>query len=259
MISVLAAYDSQVRTALATRPPQRVTVDWDGPLMRVTGLHQGFVSYRDLGGLAGASLDALIARTCAFFAERGESFEWKTHSHDEPADLRHRLRAAGFIAGELETVLIAEAAALVGRIEAPAGVVISQVTDAADFARIGAMESTVWNEDWSWLADDLAARQAADPDNIAVFIAEVGGDVVSAAWLVCNPGTEFTSLWGGSTLAGWRGKGIYRALVARRAQLAVDRGYRYLQVDASDDSRPILQRLGFQALTTTTPFIWTPA
>jgi hypothetical protein len=29
-------------------------------------------------------------------------------------------------------------------------------------------------------------------------------------------------------------------------------------VDASSDSAPILRRLGFQAITTTTPYVWTP-
>jgi glycosyltransferase A (GT-A) superfamily protein (DUF2064 family) len=32
---------------------------------------------------------------------------------------------------------------------------------------------------------------------------------------------------------------IYRATVAHRAGLAAERGYRLLEVDASDDSRPI--------------------
>jgi GNAT superfamily N-acetyltransferase len=82
--------------------------------------------------------------------------------------------------------------------------------------------------------------------------------VVSAAWLTYEAGTEFAGLWGGSTLPGWRGRGIYRALVARRAQLAVARGVTYLQVDASADSSPILRRLGLQAVTTTTPYVWAP-
>ena len=60
------------------------------------------------------------------------------------------------------------------------------------------------------------------------------------------------------TLPAWRGRGIYRAIVAYRANLAAARGLRYLQVDASDESRPILERLGFVAVTTTTPFIWSP-
>jgi GNAT superfamily N-acetyltransferase len=68
-------------------------------------------------------------------------------------------------------------------------------------------------------------------------------------------GTEFASLWGGGTVRAFRGRGIYRALVAHRARLAAERGFRYLQVDASAESRPILERLGFVQLTTTTPCV----
>jgi GNAT superfamily N-acetyltransferase len=76
--------------------------------------------------------------------------------------------------------------------------------------------------------------------------------------VVFRAGTEFAALWGGSTLARWRGRGIYRALVADRARRAATRGIRYLQVDASADSEPILRRLGFHAVTTTTPYVWSP-
>jgi GNAT superfamily N-acetyltransferase len=124
--------------------------------------------------------------------------------------------------------------------------------------RIAAMESTVWGEDWSWLARDLIGRISAAPAEIAVMVAEADGQVVSAAWLVFRAGTEFAALWGGSTLPAWRGQGIYRALVAARARLATVRGVKFLQVDASDDSAPILRRLGFQAVTTTTPYVWSP-
>jgi GNAT superfamily N-acetyltransferase len=62
------------------------------------------------------------------------------------------------------------------------------------------------------------------------------------------------TLWGGGTLPGWRGRGVFRALVAHRAALASARGFRYLQVDASPASRPIFRRLGFVELATTTPF-----
>jgi hypothetical protein len=43
--------------------------------------------------------------------------------------------------------------------------------------------------------------------------------------------------------------------VARRAQIALERGYSILQVDASDDSRPILERLGLQVVGGTTPYV----
>jgi hypothetical protein len=48
---------------------------------------------------------------------------------------------------------------------------------------------------------------------------------------------------------------VFRSLVAYRAALASARGVRYLQVDASPESRPILERLGFTELATTTPFL----
>ena len=51
---------------------------------------------------------------------------------------------------------------------------------------------------------------------------------------------------------------IFRALVAHRARLAADHGYRYLQVDALPTSRPIPARLGFEPVARTTPYVWTP-
>jgi low temperature requirement protein LtrA len=62
-------------------------------------------------------------------------------------------------------------------------------------------------------------------------------------------------LYGGATLPEYRGRGLYRATVAKRAALARERGYRYLQVDALPTSRPILERTGFVQLTTTTPYL----
>jgi hypothetical protein len=80
---LLSAYDAQLRANVPERLPSNVTVDRDGPLLRFFGLgNRGFVGYRDLEGLEGARLDELIARQMRLFAERGEPFEWKLHSHD---------------------------------------------------------------------------------------------------------------------------------------------------------------------------------
>lgn len=258
IIELRRAYDDQVRTALAFRQPDGWACVQDGPLLRCSTPRRGFVNYRDLGGLRGPELDALITRTVEFFAGRGESFEWKTHGHDEPADLPDRLHSLGFVPEERETVVIARTEDIAAEPSLPDGVTLRVVDADHDLRRIAVMESAVWAEDRSWLADDLIARVTATPDDIVVLVAEAGTRVVSAGWLVHNPGTDFAGLWGGSTLAPWRRRGIYRALVARRAQLAAERGVGYLQVDASENSRPILQRLGFTAVTTTTPYIWTP-
>jgi GNAT superfamily N-acetyltransferase len=256
---LLAAYDKQLRgIAHGGRPG--LIVERDGPLTRVAGQYRGFVSGpRDLG-VDGAELDALIARQRDYFAARGETLEWKTRGHDLPAELPERLRAAGFVPEDTETIVIGVASQMAAEPVLPPGVSLREVRDEADMRAIAAMESAVWNLDWGWLADDLISRIAAAPDDIAVFAAfdDATGQVVSAAWLVFVPSTDFACMWGGSTLAEWRGKGIYRALIAVRARLAVARGVSYLEVDASDNSAPILRRLGFRAVTTTTPYVWTP-
>jgi GNAT superfamily N-acetyltransferase len=256
---LLSAYDSQLRAIDDLDLPESAVVDWDGPIRRTSGMYGGgFLDYKDLGGLEGAELDAFIARQIAYYAARGEKFEWKTRGHDLPVDLPDRLVAHGFEPEERETVEIGLAAPLAdAHPSLPAGMRIRETTDPADFARIVGMSEAVWGGDRSWLADMLATESAGNRMNI--FVAEADGQVVSSAWIRFVPGTEFAGLWGGSTLAEYRGRGLYRGLVAVRAALAVARGYRYLQVDASDDSRLILERLGFVPVTTTTPYIWTPA
>lgn len=258
VILLLAAYDAQLRAHVHDRLPDSVRVERDGPLVRTTGFgNRGFVTYRDLGGLDGEDLDALIARQIRYFEERGERFEWKLHGHDRPADLPDRLRAAGFVPEELETIVIGLVDDIAADPSLPDGVVIREVRERGDFRRIQQLEESVWHEDHSWI-DDLAEEREADPEGLRVFVAEASDLTVCAGWVRFPSETEFATFWGGATLPAWRGRGMYRALVAHRANLAAKRGRRYIEVDASDDSRPILERLGFVAVTTTTPYVWSP-
>lgn len=254
------AYDNQLRARAPDPAPAGVTVERDGPLVRILGLDSGgFLTYRDLGGLTGDALDELINRQREYFAARGEHVEWKLHGHDEPADLPDRLRAAGFQPEEEETVLVGPVAPLAAALPVvPDGVRLREVTARADLDRIAEMEAKVWQAQRGWLADGLEREIAADPHALTVVVAEAAGEVVSAGWIRYVEGTGFATLWGGSTLPEWRRRGIYRALVTYRARLADARGFTMLQVDASSDSRPILERLGFVPITTTTPYIYTP-
>ena len=88
----------------------------------------------------------------------------------------------------------------------------------------------------------LESEREVDPDALTIVVAEAGETVVCAAWIRFERDTEFATLWGGATLPEWRRRGIYRATVSHRANLAAGRGLRYLETDASEDSRPILER-----------------
>lgn len=126
---LLNAYDAQLREEAEMM--SATSFDRDGPLWRAKFGARGFVSYRDLGGLTGAGLDALIERTILHYAaaDRVVSFEWKTRGHDAPPDLPERLVTHGFRAEEQETVMLGEAALLAVDVPLPPGVRLRRIDD----------------------------------------------------------------------------------------------------------------------------------
>lgn len=154
--------------------------------------------------------------------------------------------------------MIAEVAGLTLDAEAPEGIRFLPVTDRAAVDLVADVHEKAFGTDSTRLRHQLLARLEDDPDTVVAVVALAGDVPVSAARMELVPGTRFAGLWGGGTVEGWRGRGIYRALVAHRARAAVERGYRYLQVDAMPTSRPILERLGFEPLTITQPHVYRP-
>lgn len=97
------------------------------------------------------------------------------------------------------------------------------------------------------------------PDLLSVFVGWAGAQPVCSSWLRIEEGTPFASLWGGSVHPDFRGKGLYRAMVEARVQEARRRNIAYLYVEAGEMSRPILERLGFQALSKAAKCIYSPS
>ena len=124
-----------------------------------------------------------------------------------------------------------------------------------EFGALVRVHDEVFREDHAALGRELLARLARRPPPVAAVVAVAGDIPICAGRVEFHAGTEFASIWGGGTVRAWRGRGTFRSLVAYRAAQASARGFRYLQVDASPESRPILKRLGFVELATTTPFL----
>jgi ribosomal protein S18 acetylase RimI-like enzyme len=188
-----------------------------------------------------------------------ETFEWKSRGHDLPADLGDRLVAHGFVAEPIETVMIGEASSLAVDVPLPPDVVVRRVGEGGDLrddvSRMLAAQESVFG-DGRGPSVDSALTELASGDSES-WVAEVDGQVVCGGRLTVVPGTDFAGIWGGSTLPEFRGRGIYRALVAARARAALARGVRYIHSDCTAMSRPILERSGLRAVTTTTPYVWT--
>ncbi|MEV8341540.1 GNAT family N-acetyltransferase [Streptomyces niveus] len=263
---VRALFDRQMRREAPADGPG-VVVERVGAVVRQTATAGGPGAVAAAAGgwngvlwsdLDAQSADAAIADQKRHFTSLGLEFEWKVYSHDRPHDLARRLVAAGFTPEPPETLMIAEAAALSDELTLPEGVRLIAVTDAAGVELMAEVHEQAFGTDRSRTRERLLAQLAAAPGDVAAAVALAGDLPVSAARMELPPGTDFAGLWGGGTIPAWRGRGLYRALVAFRTRLAAERGYRYMQVDASSQSRPILRRLGFEELSTTTPYVFTP-
>ncbi|MEU3854756.1 GNAT family N-acetyltransferase [Streptomyces sp. NPDC029554] len=255
--ALLALFDRDLREGARPDGPGDARVERAGAVVRQTAAAPGYscVLWSDLDE---DTADAVIAEQIAHYTRLGLKFEWKLYGHDRPADLGQRLRAAGFAPGPQETLMIGRISELTLDAGPPRGVRFVPVTDARGVELVAAVHEKAFGEDSSWLRGELLARLAAGPDTVVAVVALAGDEPVSAGRMELVPGTRFAGLWGGGTVEAWRGRGIYRALVAHRARTAAARGHDHLRVDASDRSRPILERLGFTPLTSTTPYVYTP-
>lgn len=254
---LLAVYDERLRGEAEV-----ASAGWSAPLgplwLARYGRH-GMVTYRSLAGLGGEELDALVADVVARWAVDAEvtDWEWKTRGHDEPTDLPARLRAAGLVPEELETVMVGEAAQLAVDVALPDGVTVRRADVGPEretwVARAAALQREVFGRGPS--DTEVLARLDRHAGHAGMWVAVQGEQVVGTGRLEVVPGTGCAGLWGGCTHPGSRGLGVYRALVAARAAWCLSRGITFLHSDCSPMSRPILERAGLVAVTTSTPWV----
>lgn len=255
---LLALFDHQVRFAAEEAPYARHALPPDAPRIvrcvpRDPAARWGWVIWSRLDD---ATADEAIRQQVAYFTERGQNFEWKRFHHDAPADLDARLLRHGFVAEESETVLVYDLSRRLepAQAKACATIELRKLTDPADLAQVIAVEDKVWGTPHDWIGTELAAELTLPGEPTVIYLAYADGVPAAAAWMRFYQDTDFAALFGGSTLPEYRQRGLYTALLAVRAEEALRRGYRYLTVDASEMSRPILEKHGFIPITKATAY-----
>jgi GNAT superfamily N-acetyltransferase len=249
--SLLRIFDQQMRRDPAGG--MGTEVEREDRVTRVVSTGEGWnaVVWSDLtADDADATIHAQIQR----FEPVSRDWEWKYYSYDQPVDLPRRLISAGLIPDEAEALLVADIADLDLDVAPPPGVELVPVRTEADAAALVRVHDTVFGGDHSVIGTAILAGLRTEPHAVEAVLAVANGTPISAGRVEFPEEREFATIWGGGTLPAWRGRGVFRSLVAYRARLAKERGYRYLQVDASPDSRPILRRLGFAELGMSIPF-----
>jgi len=243
-VALLDRFDAQMRWDPPAGPGVRI--ERADPVVRERGSHNLIAAW-DFGA---AETESVVAREAAFFRALAEDVEWKVYAHDRPENLAVVLAAHGFEPEERETVMVLKLGDFDDASPANGDVEVRMVRTPADLDAYVAVTARAFGSAPKSTAETLAARTTGEAAETIAALAFVAGDPVAAGRLELPPGRAFASLWGGGTDPAYRGRGVYRRLVVERIRWARARGYGYVTVDAQETSRPILERIGFIALTT---------
>lgn len=201
-------------------------------------------------------VDAAIREQVAWFEGIGQNFEWPVYGHDSPPDLVERLVAAGFEADESESVMVLDVARAPKTLQQPVPPSVRRITNVAHIEHVRQVELAVWGREFDDLVLNLSNIFTHYPEQISIYVAYVDEEPAACSWVFFPKNNRFGGLWGGSTRSEFRQRGLYTAMLAARVQEAQQRQVQYLRVDASDMSRPILAKFGFEVIAQATPCNW---
>lgn len=245
---VLTRYQQELRTltwrneVLTALPhvTRRCAIEGESNMVTAFNLHEAMV-------------DEVIQEEIAHFEALGQGFEWKVFSFDAPANLRERLEAAGAEVGEKEIVLMYDLADGLPENLLEVGNRAREVRTTDDLAGYRLVAEAVFEKDYTFTTTELERALREGYRSHVAFTAYADGQPVSIGRVYTHPESAFAGFYGGGTLPAFRHRGHYREVVAARAQFAIERGARFLQVDAMPTSLPTLVKLGFIPVAETWP------
>lgn len=208
------------------------------------------VHYADQSSVMGSATDRpvpeVLDEVVGLAREAGRpAVHWWVDERTRPADTEEQLAALGLRMVERLVVL---ALPVDTELPVPADVDVRPVTDRAGIELAGRIQAEVFGHSplSDAQVDDLVrAVNLAEPERLVrCYVAYVDGEPVgSGGGTVDGDALRF---WDGAVLPAARGRGAYRALVARRLRDARATTADFALVKAVDDtSAPILTRLGF--------------
>ena len=241
-------YDDEMRRRLVP-PPGRRFHD-DGVLARIIGPSPDALDHMVcLSRLSEDNADAVVAAEVDRARRAGHGIQWNVYDGDLPPDLVTRLTRAGLHEQARETVLVRASEEASRAATPPPGVEVHRLTREEELADYFSVDEAVWGTRFTaWVKRWLVPALAGATDPVGVFLARDAGMPVGCGWVWLPRGRSFAHLFGGTVLPSHRRRGVYHAIVAARARLAQESGYRWLVTDANHNSAPVLRNIGFEPI-----------
>jgi GNAT superfamily N-acetyltransferase len=201
--------------------------------------------------------DRRIAQIVGTYVAAGTGCIWWVGPSDTPPDLRSRLAGAGLTLEGTAPAMAADLAEMPLDEQAPEGLEVVPVTDAATLDEFLAIIEADWVE---WTGGEptpvqqrtLAAWRSQIPPKLADepvplrWIGRADGRVVATSRIAIGAGVA--GLYAISTATGYRGRGFGRAMTIAALRAARSIGYRIAVLQASDLGYNVYRRLGFREL-----------
>jgi len=209
----------------------------------------GFVLWQDFANLDDETIETEITTQMDYFKSINAEFEWKVLDYDEPLDLRDRLKARGFNV----TFEDSEAVMVLDLEKAPARLLETPTLDVrkitlADIDHAHHVRQAAFPDTPPRAGEYIKYMLETHPDMMSMYVGYDGDIPVAQGrinYSTSDAQNPFVSIWAGGVLESHRGKGYYTALLQARIQEARERGYRYMVIDATETSRPIVTKFGF--------------
>lgn len=249
---VLTDYDREMRVEIEYPEARKETLP---EVVRFISPSPGmnFILYSCLNA---SNAEQVIQEQIEAFRQMGRPLSWKVYDHDQPSDLKERLVAQGFEQDEEPgAIMVLDLHDVHPALLAPVNLDVRRLQSSSQLEDVIWVEEQVWGGSFEWIRQRLGSHMAL-PGYLSVYVAYMDGKPACSAWIYFHTKSQFASLWGGSTLKEYRKRGLYSAILAARVQEARQRGYRYLTIDASSMSEPIVARYGFHLLDRACDYAW---
>jgi len=199
-------------------------------------------------------LDRVIGNTVDYFAPMDQPFTWKVYDHDRLPSLKDKLASHGFANEEGDPVMVLDVKDVPAHIVDSPSADIRRITSREGLKDVVDVLDQVYGGKNDWVYDRLGLHLAV-PGYLSVYASYVDGNPASIAWTYFPRG-HFATLFGGTTLAEYRKRGLYTSLLAARLKEIRERGYSFAVVETGAMSKPIVERHGFRQLTTVWDYEW---
>ncbi|MGF1468068.1 MAG: GNAT family N-acetyltransferase [Sandaracinaceae bacterium] len=209
-----------------------------------------------LSRVAPAEAERCIDDVVATYRATGHPVKWCVGPWTEPADFGDRLARRGFRSWDVRGMAIATSR----QVAAPDAVSVVEVGEHELHAYL-TTSMRGWSIPTEQRTAELELHRAAlraSPRLARFFAALVNGDTVGTTGLFLKEGHAY--LVGAQVLPAFRGRGVYRALVAARLAFLARAGVELAVTHAREaTSAPVLEHLGFETLFRSACYLLEPA